>query len=132
MNIMDKINKMQCKEKVAQFNIGDTVKVYTKIVEGDTERVQMFSGVVIAKKGGGIKEAFTVRRTAFGQGMEKVFPLHSPKIDKIEVERKGSVRRAKLYYLKDKIGKSSKVKDASRKNLQTSRSAEEKLVEAAQ
>lgn len=124
MNIMDKINLQQCKDKIPKFNIGDTVKVHTRIIEGDAERVQVFSGVVLARKGTGVKETFTVRRIAFGQGMERVFPLHSPKIDKIEIERKGRVRRAKLYYLRDKIGKSSKVKDASRKNLHASKPQE--------
>jgi large subunit ribosomal protein L19 len=110
---MDKINAQQCKSKIMDFNIGDTVKVYSKIIEGETERIQMFSGVVIARKGSGINENFTVRRIAFGQGMERVYPLHSPRIDKIEIERKGKVRRAKLYYLRDKIGKSARVQDAS-------------------
>jgi large subunit ribosomal protein L19 len=124
MNIMDKINQKECRNKIPEFNIGDTVKVYTKIIEGDTERIQLFSGVVIARKGTGIKEAFTVRRIAYGQGMERVFPLQSPKIDRIELERRGSVRRAKLYYLKGKIGKSSKVKDASHKSIHGTGAAE--------
>lgn len=111
MNVIDKIEKLQCKENVTDFKVGDTVKVYNKIVEGTTERIQMFSGVVIARKGSGIREMFTVRRVAFGIGVEKVFPLHSPRIDRIEVERRGSVRRAKLYYLRDKIGKNAKVKE---------------------
>lgn len=111
MNVIDKIEKLQCKENVTDFKVGDTVKVYNKIVEGTTERIQMFSGVVIARRGSGIREMFTVRRVAFGIGVEKVFPLHSPRIDRIEVERRGSVRRAKLYYLRDKIGKSAKVKE---------------------
>ncbi|HPO89854.1 MAG TPA: 50S ribosomal protein L19 [Victivallales bacterium] len=111
MNILDKINQKECTRAKADFNIGDTIRVHTKIIEGDSERIQVFSGVVIARKGSGIKETFTVRRVAYGQGMEKVFPLHSPKIDKIEVERRGKVRRAKLYYLKSKVGKDSKVKD---------------------
>ena len=111
MNVIDKIEKLQGKENVTDFKVGDTVKVYNKIVEGTTERIQMFSGVVIARKGSGIREMFTVRRVAFGIGVEKVFPLHSPRIDRIEVERRGSVRRAKLYYLRDKIGKNAKVKE---------------------
>lgn len=111
MNVIDKIEKLQCKENVTDFKVGDTVNVYNKIVEGTTERIQKFSGVVIARKGSGIREMFTVRRVAFGIGVEKVFPLHSPRIDRIEVERRGSVRRAKLYYLRDKIGKSAKVKE---------------------
>jgi len=108
---MSKIEKEQCKEQVADFAVGDTVKVYTKIVEGANERIQIFSGTVIARKGGGIRETFTVRRLSFGYGVEKIFPLHSPRVDKIEVERKGHVRRAKLYYLRGKIGKGAKVKE---------------------
>ena len=111
MNVIDKIEKQQCKESVADFNVGDTVTVSTKIVEGSTERIQLFTGVVIARKGSGIREMFTVRRVSFGIGVEKIFPLHSPRIDKIVVDRKGRVRRAKLYYLRDKIGKSAKVKE---------------------
>lgn len=115
MNVMDAINAEQMKKDVPDFNIGDTVKVHTKIVEGDTERVQVFSGVVIAKKGGAINESFTVRRISYGQGVEKTFPVHSPRVQKIEVVRKGKVRRAKLYYLRDKIGKSARVKEQRRR-----------------
>lgn len=111
MNVMDKIEKAQCKENVTEFKVGDTVKVYTKIVEGSTERIQAFTGVVIARKNGGIRETFTVRRVISGYGVEKIFPLHSPRIDRIEVDRKGHVRRAKLYYLRSKIGKAAKVKE---------------------
>ncbi len=117
MNILEKINQKESKNNKFDFRVGDTVRVHTKIIEGDTERIQVFTGVVIARKGSGIRETFTVRRVAYGHGMEKVFPLNSPKIDKIEVERKGRVRRAKLYYLKGKIGKASKVKDANIKKL---------------
>jgi large subunit ribosomal protein L19 len=108
---MDKINAQQCVKKKCDFKIGDSIKVYSKIIEGDTERIQIFSGVVIARKGSGVTETFTVRRTAFGQGMEKVFPINSPRIDKIELEKKGRVRKSKLYYLRGKIGKSAKIKD---------------------
>jgi large subunit ribosomal protein L19 len=108
---MDKINQEQCKENVTQFNIGDTVKVHVKIIEGTTERIQVFSGTVIARNGSGINEAFTVRRVSYGQGVERVFPIHSPRVAKIEVERQGKVRRSKLYYLRDKIGKAAKVKE---------------------
>ena len=111
MNVIDKIEKMQCRQDIPAFSVGDTVKVYNKIVEGDNERIQLFSGVVIARKGSGIREMFTVRRVSFGIGVEKIFPLHSPRIDKIVVDRKGRVRRAKLYYLRDKIGKSAKIKE---------------------
>ncbi len=111
MNLMDKIEKMQCKQDIPDFKIGDTVKVHTKIVEGDNERIQLFSGVVIAKSGSGIRKNFTVRRVSFGVGVERIFPFHSPRIEKIELERKGRVRRAKLYYLRDKVGKAAKVKE---------------------
>ena len=107
----DKIEKAQCKASVPDFNIGDTVKVSTKIIEGTTERIQNFTGVVIARKNSGIRETFTVRRFQNGYGVERVFPLHSPRIDHIEVDRRGRVRRAKLYYLRDKIGKGAKVKE---------------------
>jgi large subunit ribosomal protein L19 len=110
--IVAKLSKEQMKKDVPVFAIGDTVKVHTKVVEGEKERVQIFAGVVIAKKGSGIQKAFTVRRISYGEGVERVFPLHSPRIDKIEVEHRGKVRRAKLYYLRDRIGKSAtKVKD---------------------
>ena len=112
--IISEIEKKQLKEKVTDFKIGDTVKVYTKIVEGTTERIQMFSGIVIARNGSDIRETFTVRRVSFGYGVERVFPLHSPRVDHIEVERKGRVRRAKLYYLRDKVGKNAKVKERLR------------------
>lgn len=111
MNVIDKIEKQQCKAEVADFKVGDTVTVSTKIVEGSTERIQNFTGVVIARKNSGIRETFTVRRLSFGYGVEKIFPLHSPRVDKITVDRKGSVRRAKLYYLRDKIGKAARVKE---------------------
>ena len=111
MNIMDKINKEQCKSEVTDFAIGDTVKVSVKIIEGTTERIQAFSGVVIARKGSGIQEAFTVRRVISGLGVERTFPIHSPRVASIEVVRQGKVRRAKLFYLRDKIGKAAKVKE---------------------
>lgn len=112
--IIKAIEKKQLKENVTDFKVGDTVKVYTKIVEGNNERIQMFSGVVIAKNGADIRETFTVRRVSFGYGVERVFPLHSPRVDHIEVERKGRVRRAKLYYLRDKVGKGAKIKEQLR------------------
>ena len=112
--IIKAIEKKQLKENVTDFKVGDTVKVYTKIVEGNNERIQMFSGVVIAKNGADIRETFTVRRVSFGYGVERVFPLHSPRVDRIEVERKGRVRRAKLYYLRDKVGKGAKIKEQLR------------------
>lgn len=110
MNMMDKVNAAQVVDREA-FAVGDTVKVHVKIIEGSTERVQVFKGIVIKKKGSGVQETFTVRRVAYGNGMERVFPLNSPRIVKIEVERKGAVRRSKLYYLRDKVGKAARVKE---------------------
>ena len=101
----------QLKTEVPAFNIGDTVKVHNRIKEGDKERIQMFEGTVIAKHGGGISETFTVRRVSFGCGVEKTFPIHSPNVVKVDVTRQGIVRRAKLYYLRDRVGKSAKVKE---------------------
>lgn len=101
----------QLKQEVPQFNVGDTVRVHNKIVEGTRERIQLFEGTVIAKKNGGISETFTVRRVSYGVGVEKTFPLHSPRVEKVEVIRTGKVRRAKLYYLRDRVGKAAKVKE---------------------
>ena len=112
MNIIDVIEKENLKKEVPQFNVGDTVKVFVKVVEGDKERLQAYEGTVIARKNGSIRETFTVRRLSYGVGVERTFPLHSPRIDKIEVVRKGKVRRAKLYYLRERTGKSAKVKEA--------------------
>jgi large subunit ribosomal protein L19 len=100
------------KAELPEFNIGDTVRVSVKIKEGDRERIQAFEGTVIAKKHGGVSETFTVRRVSYGVGVERVFPIHSPNIEKVEVVRRGKVRRSKLYYLRDRVGKSAKVKDA--------------------
>lgn len=102
------------KREVPEFNIGDNVRVYVKVVEGDKERLQPFEGVVISRKGEGIKETFIVRKISFGVGVERIFPVHSPIVDKVEVLRKGDVRRAKLYYLRDKKGKEAKVKEKAR------------------
>ena len=101
----------QLKTEVPQFGIGDSVKVYVKIVEGEKERIQMFEGTVIAKHGGGISETFTVRRVSYSVGVEKTFPIHSPNVVKVDIVRSGVVRRAKLYYLRDRVGKASKVKE---------------------
>ena len=101
----------QLKTEVPKFGIGDGVKVYVKIVEGEKERTQMFEGTVIAKHGGGISETFTVRRISYGVGVEKTFPIHSPNVEKVDIIRYGKVRRAKLYYLRGRVGKSSKVKE---------------------
>lgn len=101
----------QIKNEVPSFNVGDTVKVFNKIKEGNRERVQLFEGTVIAKRGGGISETFTVRRISYGCGVEKTFPIHSPNVEKVQVVRVGKVRRAKLHYLRDRVGKSAKVKE---------------------
>ena len=103
--VIDKINQEQLKKETAQFNVGDSVRVHTIVKEGDKERVQIFSGIVIGRKGRDINQTFTVRRISYGEGVERVFPVHSPKVARIEVEREGSPRRAKLYYLRDRTGK---------------------------
>ncbi|MCL0038186.1 50S ribosomal protein L19 [Thermodesulfovibrionales bacterium] len=102
------------KRELTDFNVGDTVKVYIKVVEGDKERLQPFEGIVISRKGRGIRETFMVRKISFGIGVERIFPLHSPSINKIEVLKQGIVRRAKLYYLRDRKGKKAKVKEKRR------------------
>ena len=111
MNLIDVIEKENVKENIPEFGIGDTVKVFYKIKEGNKERIQGYEGTVIARKNGGVRETFTVRRVSFGVGIERTFPLHSPKIDKIEVLKKGKVRRAKLFYLRDLSGKATNIKD---------------------
>lgn len=110
-NIVNAFANEQLKTEVPSFNIGDTVKVHNRIKEGQRERIQLFEGTVIAKKNGGISESFTVRRVAYGCGVEKTFPLHSPNVVKVEVVRTGKVRRSKLYYIRERIGKSAKVKE---------------------
>lgn len=110
MDALKIIESGSLKEKKPEFSIGDTVKVSVKIKEGDKERIQIFEGTVIAHKHGGIQETFTVRRVAHGCGIERVFPVHSPNVEKVEVVRSGKVRRAKLYYLRDRVGKAAKVK----------------------
>lgn len=111
MTIIDQIEKEQLRNDLTSFNIGDTVRVMVKVKEGEKERIQAYEGVVIAKKGSSIRETFTVRRVSFGIGIERTFPLHSPKIDNIIVVRKGKVRRAKIYYLRNLSGKAAKVKE---------------------
>ncbi|MGM9572299.1 MAG: 50S ribosomal protein L19 [bacterium] len=114
MNIMDVLEKEQLKQEVPAFNIGDTVKVSVKVVEGNKERIQVFEGIVIKRKNGGIRETFTVRKISQGIGVERTFPLHSPRVADIKVVRRGKVRRAKLYYLRDRVGKAARVKEKSR------------------
>ncbi len=111
MNALEIISNSCKKAEVPEFSVGDTVKVHVRIKEGDKSRIQVFEGTVIAKKHGGISETFTVRRVAHGCGIERVFPLHSPVVDKVEIVRYGKVRRAKLYYLRDRVGKAAKVKE---------------------
>ena len=111
MNIIDQIEKENLKTEVPSFAVGDTVKVSVKVIEGSKERIQNFEGIVIAKKNGGIRETFTVRRISYVIGVERTFPVHSPKIAGITVVRKGKVRRAKLYYLRDLTGKAAKVEE---------------------
>ena len=112
--IIKNIEAEQLKSEIPAFNVGDTIRVYAKVVEGEKERLQMFEGVVIKRQNGGIRETFTVRRIASGVGVERTWPIHSPRIDRIEVVRKGVVRRAKLYYLRDRVGRAAKVKEVLR------------------
>ncbi|MFN4805051.1 MAG: 50S ribosomal protein L19 [Akkermansiaceae bacterium] len=105
MDIIKKIEQEQLKDDVVSFNVGDTIKVHCRVVEGGKERIQIFAGIVIAKGGTGINSAFTVRKISYGEGVERVFPLHTPRIAKIEVVSQGKVRRAKLHYLRDRVGK---------------------------
>lgn len=109
--IIKNIENAQLKAEVPEFHVGDTVKVYAKIKEGNRERIQVFEGTVIKRQNGGIRETFTVRKNSNGVGVEKTWPVHSPIVEKIEVVRKGKVRRAKLYYLRDRVGKAAKVKE---------------------
>jgi len=111
MDLVKALTNEQLKENVPVLNIGDTVKVHNKIKEGTRERIQIFEGTIIARHGGGISETFTVRRISYGVAVEKTFPVHSPNVEKVEIVRAGKVRRAKLYYLRDKVGKDSKVKE---------------------
>ena len=111
MDLIQELNKERLANEVPPVKVGDTVRVHVKVKEGSRERIQVFEGTVIAKKHGGITETITVRRISYGVGVEKVFPVHSPSIDKIEVVRNGAVRRAKLYYLRGRVGKGAKVKE---------------------
>ncbi len=111
MNIIKELEKEQMKTDIAEFAVGDTVRVHLKVKEGKRERIQVFEGIVIKRQGGGLGETFTVRKLSYGVGVEKTLPLHSPKIEKIEVKRRGKVRRARLHYLRDRVGKKAKVKE---------------------
>lgn len=114
MNIVQAITQEQLRKDIPSFRPGDTLKVHVKVIEGSRERVQLFEGVVIKRRGGGISETFTVRKISNGVGVERTFPLHSPKLDKIEVARRGKVRRAKLYYLRELRGKAARIKEVRR------------------
>lgn len=114
MNIIENIEREQLREDVPQFKAGDTVKVHFKVVEGTRHRIQVFQGIVLKRQGQGVRETFSVRKQSFGVGVERTFPVHSPKIDKIEVMAIGDVRRAKLYYLRGKVGKQARVREKQR------------------
>ena len=114
MNIIENIEREQLRDDIPQFKAGDTVKVHFKVVEGSRHRIQVFQGIVIKRQGQGVRETFTVRKQSFGVGVERTFPVHSPKIDKIEVMAIGDVRRAKLYYLRQKVGKQARVREKQR------------------
>ena len=111
MDILRSIESEQIRTDLPKLEIGDFIKVHAKIIEGNRERIQVFEGTVISKKGSGLKETFTVRRVSYGVGVERIFPVNSPRIDHIEIVRKGVVRRAKLYYLRDRVGKAAKIKE---------------------
>ena len=111
MNLVEAFTNEQLKKELPVIRIGDTIRVHNRIKEGNRQRIQMFEGTVIAKHGGGISETFTVRRMSYGVGVEKTFPIHSPNVEKVDIIRVGKVRRAKLYYLRDRVGKASKVKE---------------------
>lgn len=115
MDVIKAIESEQIVDSIENFNIGDTIRVHFKIVEGTNERIQVFEGLVIAKKNGGIRKTFTVRKISYGVGVERIFPLHSPRIQNIEVVRRGRIRRAKLYYIRDRVGKAAKVPELIRK-----------------
>lgn len=124
MDLVQAVEAEQLKENIENFRIGDTVKVYFKIIEGSNERIQVFQGIVIAMKNGGLKKTFTVRKISYGVGVERVFPLHSPRIDKIEVVRRGRIRRAKLYYLRKRVGKAARVNELIRRRDQIKKAGE--------
>lgn len=124
MDLVQAVEAEQLKENIENFKIGDTVKVHFKIIEGSNERIQVFQGIVIAMKNGGLKKTFTVRKISYGVGVERVFPIHSPRIDKIEVVRRGRIRRAKLYYLRKRVGKAAKVNELIRRRDQIKKAGE--------
>jgi len=109
--IIRSLEREQLRQDIPEFGIGDTVRVFVKVVEGSRERLQAFEGVVIARRNGSVRETFTVRRVSYGIGVERTFPLHSPRVDRVEIMRRGKVRRAKLYYLRERSGKAAKIKE---------------------
>lgn len=111
MDLIKVVESEQLRNDIPDFNVGDTVKIHVKVVEGNRERIQVYEGVVMKRQGGGLSETFTVRRISYGIGVERTFPLHSPRVDKIEVARRGKVRRAKLNYLRDRVGRAAKIKE---------------------
>ena len=114
MEMLKSVKMMQLRQDIPTFKPGDTVRVHVKVIEGTRERIQVFEGTVIARNGGGVRETFTVRRVSYGVGVERIFPVHSPRVDKIEVMRRGRVRRAKLYYLRSLTGKAARIRDEHR------------------
>ncbi|ADU26026.1 50S ribosomal protein L19 [Ethanoligenens harbinense] len=114
MSSLQELVKDQLKTEIPELNVGDTVRVSVRIKEGDRQRIQMFEGTIIARRGGGISESFTVRRISYGVGVERVFPVHSPNVEKVEIVRRGRVRRSRLYYLRGRVGKAAKVKEQLR------------------
>jgi len=130
-SIIKAIEAEYMKKEPPKFDVGDTVKVWVKVVEGNRERLQAFEGAVIAKRSGGVRETFTVRRVSFGVGIERIFPLHSPRIDRVEIMRKGRVRRAKLYYLRNLSGKAAKIQEKIVVTPKDKKPAKAKAVKAA-
>jgi len=132
MDIIKSIEHEQMKNKIPVLNIGDTVKVHVRVKEGNRERIQVFEGIIIKVQGGGVNQTFTVRKTSYGVGVEKTFLVHSPTVEKVEVTRVGKVRRAKLYYLRDRVGKSAKTKEKIGARIETKEiTLKEELVEEA-
>ena len=125
MDIINKIEQEQLKQDVVEFNVGDSVKVHTRVVEGGKERIQIFAGIVIARRGAGVNAAFTVRKISYGEGVERVFPLYGPSVASVTVIRRGKVRRAKLYYLRDRRGKSARIAERARDTNTTETAAAE-------
>ena len=130
-NVIDSIERAQLRDGIPQFKAGDTVRVHFQVIEGQRRRVQVFEGIVIKRQGAGVRETFTVRKQSFGVGVERTFPLHSPKIDRIEVMAIGDVRRAKLYYLRDKVGKKARVREKQQRPGQAAAAAAATSQEAA-